>query len=388
MTTTTANFGKLLLAGFLIAFAAAGARTQEPAGAAEVQWRTAYQEARREAVEKNRPLLLDFGTTRCFWCKRLDATTLRDPAIVQLLNGRFIPLKVDAEQESALAQALHIQSYPTLVLAAPDGKILGTQEGYLDATRCADLLQRTLASLTNLKWMTRDYQEAGRAIAGTNYARAIGLLRGVLEDGQARPVQLKARQLLKDLEQQAAGRVARARQLTDKGQAVEALDTLTEVVRVFKGTPAATEAGQLLSTLGSNQDLKAREHAHRAAELLTQARRDYATQQYLCCIDRCELLIASYGDLPEADQARQLYAEIKSNPDWMQTACENLGDRLGTLYLSLAESWMKKGQNEQAVQCLEKVVQAFPGSRQAELAQLRLAQVQGRKAQQANYEKP
>ena len=47
------------------------------------------------------------------------------------------------------------------------------------------------------------------------------------------------RQLLQDLEQQAAGRLARARQLVDKGQTTEAIDTVTELVRVFAGTRAA-----------------------------------------------------------------------------------------------------------------------------------------------------
>jgi predicted Zn-dependent protease len=250
------------------------------------------------------------------------------------------------------------------------------------------MLERTLALMTNPKWMTRDYAEAARAIAGSDYARAIGLLRHVLEDGQQRPVQVKARQLLKDLEQQAAGRLERARQLTGRGQTTEATDSLAELVRVFKGTPAATEADELLTSLRSRPDLNIQDRARRAQDLLTQARRDYETQQYLCCIDRCEVLLASYGDLPEADQARRLYAEIKSNPDWMQTACENLGDRLGTLYLALADSWVSKGQPEQAIQCLEKILQALPGSRQAEVAQVRLAKLRGRPTQQANYQKP
>src|SRR5712692_986242 len=65
--------------------------------AQEVQWRHDYTAARREAVEKSRPLFLDFGTQNCFWCRKLDVTTFRDPTIVGILNDRFIPLKVQAE---------------------------------------------------------------------------------------------------------------------------------------------------------------------------------------------------------------------------------------------------------------------------------------------------
>src|SRR5262245_37499880 len=100
------------------------------ASAEEVSWRHDYAHARKEAEEKNRPLLLDFGTESCFWCKRLDATTFKDAAVVELLAQRFIPLKIDAHKESQLASSLQINSYPTIIIGAPDGRILGTIIGY------------------------------------------------------------------------------------------------------------------------------------------------------------------------------------------------------------------------------------------------------------------
>ena len=355
--------------------------------AQEVQWRYDYNAARREAVQKNRPLILDFGTEHCFWCKKLDVTTFREPTIVGVLNEQFIPLKVDAEKEVPLANALRIQNYPTLVLAAPDGKILGTFEGYLEAIRLHDYLQRALAAVSNPEWMVRDYQEASKAAAGSEYARAVALLKSIAEDGKDRPIQAKARLLLGEMEQQAAGKLARAKQLDDKGQSSEAIDTLTELLRQFAGTQAASEAGQMLTVLAAKPQIKAQQRSRRARELLAQAREDYRTQQFLCCLDRCEVLAASYGDLPEGAEAVQLAAEIKNNPEWMRQACETLSDRLGGLYLALAETWLKKGQPQQAVQYLERVVQSFPGSRQAEAAQVRLSQIQGRPTRHADFKK-
>src|SRR5262245_30550588 len=85
----------------------------QPLTAQEVKWRHDYNAARREAVEKNVPLVIDFGTENCFWCKRLDASTFRDTAVVGVMNEKFVPLKIDAEKDAPLAQALQIQSYPT-----------------------------------------------------------------------------------------------------------------------------------------------------------------------------------------------------------------------------------------------------------------------------------
>src|SRR5262249_28156527 len=144
---------------------------------------------------KNLPLAVDFGTENCLWCKKLDATTFRDPTIVSVLNGQFIPLRVDAERDAPLAEALRISTYPTLVLAAPDGKILGTLEGYMEASRFHDHLQRALAAVNNPDWMNRDFQSASKAIAAADYTRAVALLKAITEDGMSRPVQIKARQL-------------------------------------------------------------------------------------------------------------------------------------------------------------------------------------------------
>jgi tetratricopeptide (TPR) repeat protein len=224
-------------------------------------------------------------------------------------------------------------------------------------------------------------------VAGADYARAVALLKAVTEDGQSRPAQLKARQLLNDLEQQATDRLVRAKQLEDKGQSTEAMETLTDLVRLYAGTQSATEGGNLLSKLADNPEIKTRQRTRRARDLLAQAKEDFRTRQYLYCLEHCEILVTNYPDLPEGGEAIQLAADIKSNPEWMKQACDSLSDRLGLLYLSLAETWLKKGQPKEAVLCYERVIQSFPGTRQADTAQQRLAQLQGQTAHQANFNK-
>src|SRR5262249_2976427 len=183
------------------------------ARAQEVNWRGDYHTARREASEQNRPILIDFGTENCFWCKKLDASTFRDPSVASVLNDRFVPLRIDATRDAPLAEALRVQSYPTIVLASADGKILDVQEGFVEAPQLLQKLNKALGSGTDPEWMVRDYEGAGKAIAASDYGRAVALLKNILDDGQQRPVQVKAKQLLQDLEQQAPGRIARANPL-------------------------------------------------------------------------------------------------------------------------------------------------------------------------------
>ena len=349
--------------------------------AQEVEWRLDYGRARQEAVEKNRPLVIDVGTENCHYCKQLDLHTFKDPAIVAMLNERCIPLKIDADHHAKLAEALRVEYYPTLVFASAEGKILGYQQGYIEATPLHERLNKlffTSAVAGNgASNDGRDIDEAKRAITAGDYPRALALLKPVAENAKEASVQKQARQLLQDLEQQAAGRCAEARQLVESGKVPQAVETVTELVRVYPGTKAAREGGQLLVTLASRVVPHENSRSGVARELLDQAREDYQRRQYLTCLDRCEGLIANYSDLSEGTEAGKLAAEIKSNPEYVKQACEQMGERLTTLYLSLAETWLKKGEPQQAVYYLERIIQTFPNTQNADRAQVRLAQIQG-----------
>ncbi len=225
----------------------------DPSGS-EVEWRQEYDRARKEAESTGRPLVIDVSTENCYYCKQLDTTTFRDPAIIRLLNGRCIPLKVDANANPRLATALGVQSYPTLVFASPDGRILDLQNGYIEAAPLQDKIQRALSVvLTAPEWMSRDLQEAGRAAEASDFARALVLLNKIIEDGKDRPVQSEARHMIQRLEEQAANRHFQARKLAENGQVAKAVEQVAETVRLYPGTRAAREGSQFLVTLVSRQ---------------------------------------------------------------------------------------------------------------------------------------
>jgi thioredoxin-like negative regulator of GroEL len=339
--------------------------------------RANYASARKEAQEKGLPLVIDFGTQSCFWCKKLDESTLREPRVVAVLNERFIPLKVDAEREVTLTQVLRITSFPTVVMAGPDGRILGTLEGFHEAEKFHDQLQRALVSLTPPDWIERELQNAGKWVAGGDYARAIPALRNVSEEPKARNLHPKALSLLKDIEEKAKERLAHAKQLQDAGKISETIESLTEITRLFPGLETSRAAAEMLSQVVQNPEIRRQHRAKRAGDLLAQAHDYYKSKEYVPCLDRCEVLLASYGDLTEGQEASRLAAEIKNNPEWLQGAADTMSDRLGGVYLALADSLLKRGQPQRAEFYLQRVIAAFPGSRQAESAQIRLSQLQG-----------
>ena len=80
----------------------------------------AFDALLREAAASGKPVLLDFGAHWCKVCKLMDATTLRDPAVVAKLGDVFpIQILADFPNKSPARDALApfaVQGYPTFLL--------------------------------------------------------------------------------------------------------------------------------------------------------------------------------------------------------------------------------------------------------------------------------
>ena len=66
--------------------------------AASIQWYT-WEEAIELNKKEPRKLFIDLYTDWCGWCKRMDATTFQDPAVIEHMNKNYYPIKFDAEQK-------------------------------------------------------------------------------------------------------------------------------------------------------------------------------------------------------------------------------------------------------------------------------------------------
>ena len=244
---------------------------------AQVRWRQDYSRARQEATRKNLPLVISFRTPACSWCDQMEARTFGDPAVAARINEGFIPLKIDSSTETMLTRALQVATFPTTVVASPQGQVLAYQKGFVDAERMQQLL--------------RQFESAPATGA------------------------------------QVAGKVE----------------------------PRQAEASRLLS----------------------QAKADFSARQYLCCLDRCDVLVRDFADLPEGEEASRLARQIREDVECLQQLCDSLTQRHASVYLALAEAKLRQGHPQQAIFYLERLIQAFPNTRFAEMAQVRLSRIQG-----------
>lgn len=96
----------------------------------EIQWLTSLAPALVQAKETGKPIMIDFFATWCPPCKMLDAKTYTD-AKVQARSKDWIMVRIDVDQNKALAREYQIASIPTLVLVQPDGKEAARELGFI-----------------------------------------------------------------------------------------------------------------------------------------------------------------------------------------------------------------------------------------------------------------
>lgn len=94
---------RLLTATAIIALATAFSSWNMVEGepSEKINWVT-LEEADNLRQKEPRKILIDVYTDWCGWCKRMDATTFRDPELVNYVNENYYAVKLDAEQKEPI----------------------------------------------------------------------------------------------------------------------------------------------------------------------------------------------------------------------------------------------------------------------------------------------
>ncbi|MCE2845428.1 MAG: DUF255 domain-containing protein [Sphingobacteriales bacterium] len=133
-----------------------------------IQW-MGFEEAVRRCDQQPRKLFIDVYTDWCGWCKRMDAGTFRDSAVVAYMNANYYAVKLDAEtrdtlrfrenvfvfkpeyktNELALSLLNGKLGYPSFVIMSEDYTILRHLSGYQTREELMPVLQELSAYKRN-----------------------------------------------------------------------------------------------------------------------------------------------------------------------------------------------------------------------------------------------
>ncbi len=95
-----------------------------------IDWREWGEEAFAAARAADKPILLDIGAVWCHWCHVIDRESYENPAIADLINQFYIPVKVDRDErpdvdsryQSAISAISGQGGWPLTAFLTPDGK--------------------------------------------------------------------------------------------------------------------------------------------------------------------------------------------------------------------------------------------------------------------------
>jgi YHS domain-containing protein/thiol-disulfide isomerase/thioredoxin len=93
---------------------------QEP-----IHWHNDLESAKSMAKASNRLVLIHFWTPTCGPCAALEQNVFNQPGVSMAIESKFVPVKLNADENSATAQWYGINRVPTDVVVTPDGQMVG-----------------------------------------------------------------------------------------------------------------------------------------------------------------------------------------------------------------------------------------------------------------------
>ena len=149
MTLRTRLLSFAAFLGMLCPVSSLHAQDTEQAIAAEaaeksdtsISWQTDLDDALDEAGESKKPVLLYFSASWCQPCQLLKSTTLRDPAVIDLL-GPYLKVQIDYDSDAYLVARYGITGVPAVLLLDSAGERVATSVGYRDSEQFQDWLAR------------------------------------------------------------------------------------------------------------------------------------------------------------------------------------------------------------------------------------------------------
>jgi thioredoxin-related protein len=97
----------------------------------------------RIAKNSNKVVMIDCYTDWCGWCKKYDTNAFANAAVGEYANEHFVSYKLDMETPLgvAVAEAIDVNSFPTILWFTPEGKIIKRLNGYRNSTDFLSICQ-------------------------------------------------------------------------------------------------------------------------------------------------------------------------------------------------------------------------------------------------------
>jgi thioredoxin-related protein len=139
----TIRYGLLILLVSLLA--AGGCGEKGDAGSPPVGnvWQS-FNTGMARAEKEGKPVVIDFYTSWCRWCKVMDEKTFSDPEVARYLGERFVSIRINAEDVAerltykdkeytpvTLTRRFGVRGFPSIAYLDTAGDLITVVPGYI-----------------------------------------------------------------------------------------------------------------------------------------------------------------------------------------------------------------------------------------------------------------
>lgn len=90
--------------------------------ASEIEWSSWSREAFEKAKKEGKLILLDLSAGWCHWCHVMDETTYSDKHVIDTINSKFIPVRVDIDERPDISERYNRGGFPTTAFLSDKGE--------------------------------------------------------------------------------------------------------------------------------------------------------------------------------------------------------------------------------------------------------------------------
>jgi thiol:disulfide interchange protein DsbD len=102
---------------------------------------TDLNKALDDAKSQNKNVMLIFDQEGCYYCDLLKKDPLSNSDLISKLNGGYVTVIVDVNQQPQLAAEYQVFGTPVIVFMNPSQKEIGRIEGYVGADEFLDYIK-------------------------------------------------------------------------------------------------------------------------------------------------------------------------------------------------------------------------------------------------------